>query len=151
MLVRSGIWFAVVSMCYASIVKAASGPVRKARSSTLPLACVLTPLLDVYVKRLWFSQSMKGFASSEDCLVYKSHLRCRRLKLLARNAEAMRVCKRLVRSVIVFLAPSQLGGALYTLIIVTRGELQAWICRKMRSWVVTGCNWSACNLEPLQT
>ena len=50
--VRSGVWSKVMSRWLARIVEAVSGPVRKARSSTLPFACVLTPFSDVNVKRL---------------------------------------------------------------------------------------------------
>ena len=69
-----GVWSAVVSNSLATIVEAVRGPVRNARSSTLPRLCVITPLSDRKVKWLASSQSIKGLARGDVRSVKASHL-----------------------------------------------------------------------------
>jgi hypothetical protein len=60
-------------------------------------------------------------------LVCGSHLRCKRLKSLAKKVKVKRFRERFIRSVIVSFKPLQPKGALYALIIISNKELQACI------------------------
>jgi hypothetical protein len=67
------------------------------------------------------SYSIKGSVFREVQVVYKSHLRYKRLKSLAKKAKVRRLSKRPRRAVITAPRLVNPGGVLYTLIIVIKG------------------------------
>jgi hypothetical protein len=71
-------------------VFATKEPEINARSSTLPLTCVLMPISDVKEKELESSQSVKGCPRGDVRGAVGSHLRCKRLKSPARKADRKR-------------------------------------------------------------
>lgn len=71
-------------------MSAAKEPEINAKSSTLPLACVLTPISDVKERELESSQSVKGGPRVDVRGADGSHLGCKRLKSPARKADRKR-------------------------------------------------------------
>ena len=68
-------------------MSAAKEPEINARSSTLPLTCVLTPISDVKERELESSQSVNGCPRGDIRGAVGSHLGCRRLKSPTRKAD----------------------------------------------------------------
>jgi hypothetical protein len=73
---------------------------------------MLILFLDIKVKRLRLSQSIKGLARGDVCVIKLSHLGYNRLKSLPKKAEHKRVYRREIRDSIVCLASLLLRGAL---------------------------------------